>query len=263
MIKCDFGTYCPPKSAFETPCPDGTYGSGNVNNFDVDSACNSCGRGLYSTQDNPNTCLDCTPGYVCLGRTSSATPLSEPIQKGYKCPLGYYCPLGSYEEEPCPVGKYSKYLGMTSEDGCIKCKLNYYQDEPGQQGCKRCGSTANSDGGATTCGCIGLGRNYVKSIGACLCTKGYRPKNGADNIDSPEDCEADVKPVCPAGIPITIDGFCLNTPEEEAEYCDQYCAGGGSVIDGTGMCGCYDINDPSEICDTTCQQTKPIVTITK
>lgn len=126
MKKCQFGTYCPPKSAFEIPCPDGTYGSGNVNNFDVDSACYSCGRGLYSTSDNPNECLDCTEGYVCLGRTSSKFPAGIARDRGYKCPLGNYCPTGSYEPTACPIGYYAKYLGVTSEEGCIKCKRNTY-----------------------------------------------------------------------------------------------------------------------------------------
>ena len=166
MHKCSFGTFCPSPlcpelkevcldtskqdctkepdyclkgdptdanfrkrgSPSEIPCPDGTYGSGAVNNFDVDSACNSCGRGLYSTLDKPNECLDCTAGYVCKGRTSSATPLSLLLQRGYKCPLGHYCPKGSYEETPCPVGRYSKYMGLKSLNDCIKCKVNFYND---------------------------------------------------------------------------------------------------------------------------------------
>lgn len=115
MVKCKFGTFCQAKASFETPCPAGTYGSGNVNNFDEASACNECGRGLYSTQDKPNECLDCTPGFVCKGRTSSPEPRSEAVDGGYKCPLGHYCPLGSYREEPCPVGTYGKYMGLIEE----------------------------------------------------------------------------------------------------------------------------------------------------
>ena len=96
MKKCKFGTYCEKESSFEQPCPAGTYGSGNPLNHNMDAACNSCGRGLFSTLEKPNECQDCTPGYVCKGRTSSSTPLSEEDNNGYKCPLGHYCPLGSY-----------------------------------------------------------------------------------------------------------------------------------------------------------------------
>ena len=149
-------------------------------------------------------------------------------------------------------------MGRESEDGCIKCKVGYYQDEPGQQGCKKCGSTAftSEDGGATQCTCIGLGRNFVKSIGGCKCSQGFRPKNNAPNVDSDEDCEADVKPVCAPGETITVDGYCLTSAEEEFEYCNSYCAGGGSVIAGTGVCQCFDINDTDEVCDVSCQETK-------
>lgn len=252
MIKCQFGTYCEEKSSFETPCPSGTYGSGNVNNWDVDSACYSCGRGLYSTTDDPNVCHDCTEGYVCTGRTSSPTPLGTVRDGGYKCPLGNYCPLGSFEEKPCPVGTYGKYMGLESKDSCIKCKVGYYQDEPGQQGCKRCGPTSSSEGGTTSCGCVGYGRNFAKSIGACLCTKGFKAKNDADNVDSAEDCEADVKQVCGPEESITIDGECLKTAEDEEIYCNRYCQGGGQVLSGTGMCSCFEINDPTEICDLGC-----------
>lgn len=231
MEKCQFGTYCPPGSFYEILCPDGTYGSGNVNNVDVDSACISCGRGLYSTQDNPNECLNCPGGYVCLGRTSSETPINVSADRGYRCPLGSYCPEGSYEEIPCPIGRYGKKEMLKSVDECLLCKVNFYQDEPGQEGCKRCGSTSTTgpDGGAIGCECIGLGRNFIKSLGACKCSKGYRPLNGADNIDSAEDCEADVKPVCDAGHSITIDGNCLKTDDDEEKYCNNQCVGGGKV----------------------------------
>ena len=86
-----------------------------------------------------------------------------------------------------------------------------------------------------------------------MCSKGYKPKNDADNIDSSEDCEADIKPVCDGGQLITIDGFCLKTGADEEAYCNTYCIGGGSVIPGTGMCQCFDINDTQEVCDATCQ----------
>ena len=264
MEKCTFGTYCEEGSSFETPCPDGTYGSGNVNNVDEASACIECGRGLYSTLDNPNECLDCTPGYVCLGRTNTAEPINVSASRGYECPLGHYCPQGSYEEVDCPVGRYGKKMRLTSVDDCLLCKVGTYQDEPGQEGCKKCGSTSGTgeDGGATHCTCGALGRNFVKSLGACLCSKGYRPKNEADNVDSVEDCEADVKPVCEGGHEITIDGNCLVTADDEEKYCNRFCAGGGQVVPGTGMCECLTINDADEICDAKCKKSKPVTEIT-
>ena len=130
MYKCEFGTYCPEGSSFEIPCPGGTYGSGNPKNYDEKSACTDCGRGLYSVvnDDAPSEqlCVDCTPGYVCKGKTSRAEPVNVSAHGGYKCPLGFYCPKGSFDELPCPVGTYSKYMGRAAESDCLKCKVNFY-----------------------------------------------------------------------------------------------------------------------------------------
>lgn len=130
-VKCPFGTYCPAGSPSPTPCPSGYYGSGAIDNYDLESGCKACGRGLFSLESEPNQCQDCTPGYVCLGATSSRTPMTIEDNNGYPCPLGHYCPLGSYEEKPCPPAQYAKYLGTKSLDGCIPCKENFYNDIPG------------------------------------------------------------------------------------------------------------------------------------
>jgi hypothetical protein len=238
MYKCGFGTYCPPKSSFEIACPGGTYGSGNPQNYDEESACLECGRGLYAVQneDNPaeQKCEDCTPGYVCVGRTSKATPINVSAHGGYKCPTGHYCPLGSFEELQCPIGRYNKRMGMAKKTDCIKCKVGFYGDEPGQAGCKKCGPTSTSEGGSLTCTCSGFGRNFIKSMGACFCKKGYKPKNDQPNDDSSEDCEAIVKQVCSEDQELTQDGNCLATADDEEKYCNRYCSTGGFVVPGTG-----------------------------
>lgn len=154
--------------------------------------------------------MDCTPGYVCLGKTSSATPLSIADQGGFICPVGYYCPLGSYEPSFCPVGTYSKKEGTTSDQKCLPCKVNFYNDLPGQGGCKKCGPTSYADGGATTCKCVGANRDFVKSLGSCLCSTGFTPKNGAANVDSNEDCEQLVKDSCAADQQVDLTGKCVS-----------------------------------------------------
>lgn len=50
-FKCPFGTYCPEGSPTPTPCPDGYYGSGSSKNYDIESGCKTCGRGMYSEND--------------------------------------------------------------------------------------------------------------------------------------------------------------------------------------------------------------------
>ena len=140
--------------------------------------------------------MDCTPGYVCLGATASSMPTNKDTQNGYKCPKGHYCPLGSYRETPCPLGTYNKYEGSSLEQKCLPCKIDWYSDLPGQPGCKKCGPTAYSEGGAQTCTCIGANRDFLKGSGSCLCSIGFKPKNNQPNVDSTEDCEQIVTEVC-------------------------------------------------------------------
>lgn len=136
--KCLNGTYCPAGSSQQIPCPGGTFGNGVINNYNMISSCVPCGRGLYSIvgaqEGNDRQCLDCAPGYVCVGGskdpfvngTNSAAPTSNETNRGYECPKGYYCPLNSYVETPCPAGTYNKYLNAKSVDECFRCLVGYY-----------------------------------------------------------------------------------------------------------------------------------------
>lgn len=222
--KCPFGTYCPPASAQPIFCPPGTYGSGNRDNFDVASGCLKCGRGLFSTLDAPGQCLDCTPGYVCLGQTSSKTPKNIATENGYKCPVGNYCPKGSYKPIKCPVGTYAKYEGTTSIQGCLPCKIDTYNDLLGMNGCKQCGPTSQSQGGAIICDCIGANRQFVKSTGACLCSAGYKPKNNRTDTDSIDDCELIVKSVCTVDQEVDLNGNCVDKLQS-VSICQKQCNG--------------------------------------
>ena len=212
FLKCQNGTYCPFGSSYPTRCPGGTFGSGNTNNVDRASGCLSCGRGAYSTADYNFECLDCPPGYVCLGETNSATPTSAALHKGYRCPKGHHCPLRSYKETPCPVGTYSKSLGAAGASACLSCKIGWYNDLLGQAGCRKCGPSANtpSTGAATTCTCAGANRRFIKSTGSCLCETGFKPKNGADPAaDAASDCELIVKEACAVGVEVDVEGNCV------------------------------------------------------
>jgi hypothetical protein len=149
-----------------------------------------------------------------------------------------------------------KYEGAESEFACRSCKPNTYNDLWGAGGCKRCGPTSFSEPNpkvdlltgvpfqdeydpdedgylanapilATTCQCVGKYRVFIKSSGSCLCKRGFRPIQGRPNVDSLEDCEADIKAPCPAGQTIDGVGDC-QTPELEAEKCSRQC------VDGSG-----------------------------
>jgi hypothetical protein len=255
------GTYCPKASPIPIPCPDGTYGSGNIKNYDIPSACKECGRGLFSTLADPGNCLDCTAGHVCLGGTSSKYPTDRKKQKGYMCPLGHYCPEGSYKETACPIGYYSKYEGTEHIDDCLPCKLGWYSDVPGQSGCKKCGPTSTTyEGGSTTCTCTGENRTFIKSIGACLCKSGYIPKNDAANVDSSEDCELEVKAQCAADQAVDGRGFCIEE-EDVAQLCYDQCPSRVGTSVAPGVCECSQIVDTDEVCDENCQKTIPTTTL--
>lgn len=129
MYKCANGTYCPPQSASPTKCPSGSFGTGVSENHNVTIACQSCGRGMYSSQDTGSgLCFDCTPGYVCLGSTNSATPTVKERDNGFMCPPGHYCPLASYEATKCPVGTFNMHTGGASLQDCVPCKEGYYNN---------------------------------------------------------------------------------------------------------------------------------------
>ena len=171
--KCPFGTFCNGTNAEPIPCPSGTYGNATEYNHNRTIACLDCGRGLYSvvgiSGDVADECLDCTPGYACYNATSSDKPQSIALHNGEPCPVGHYCPLGTYKPKKCPIGRYAKYVGTENEEDCIKCKVDWYNDQIGQSGCKKCGPTAYAEGGASNCLCHGLHRTFIRSIGACLC----------------------------------------------------------------------------------------------
>jgi hypothetical protein len=237
FAKCVNGTFCPTGSAYPQPCPGGTFGSGNPRNEDEASGCSPCGRGSFSTSESNTACLDCRPGFVCLGKTNSATPTSRILNRGYRCPKGHYCPLSSYRELPCPAGTYAKLEGTTSLSGCLRCKVGWYNSLEGQEGCRACGpsATTSADGGATTCTCLGKFRTFIKSTGSCLCQAGYKPKNGGDpEADAATDCELIVKEPCAVGVEADIEGNCVT---DSKALCESQCGSqGGELVPGTGLC---------------------------
>ena len=225
-------------------CPSGTFGNGNPNNYDHTVACVQCDAGTYSTTSEPGYCFPCTAGYVCLGRTITPTPVTKTTDNGYECPYGYYCPQGSTKETACPVGTYSDTKRTTSLSGCRSCAVGTFNDVIGQKGCKQCSGTATSTLGATSCTCIGVGREYIDSTGECLCGKGYAPADGSPNVNSDQNCELLTEVICPSGeVPDVTGTTCLT----EAAYCKLECAGQGSgtgtYIQSLKKCECDSLGD--------------------
>ncbi len=81
---------------------------------------------------------------------------------------------------------------MKSEDDCLVCQANTYNDLTGQTGCQPCGEFAYSLTGAQTCICYGAFRTFGKSDSSCRCEPRYvfRKTDGTieRNNVSKEDC---------------------------------------------------------------------------
>lgn len=167
-FKCANGTYCPSKSVQPTLCPSGSYGSSRSANANESFACITCNPGYYSVQ-GLNNCFPCPAGYVCLGNTTTASPLVTATDNGFLCPQGFYCPLKSSSATPCPMGTYGAKAGLQASSDCQLCPANTYGDAVGLTACKTCGGSSKVTPGSITCQCIGLNRNYLKGTKSCIC----------------------------------------------------------------------------------------------
>ena len=100
---CGVGFHCPEGSSEEQPCPPGHFT--NVS-------------GLAA-------CLVCPAGFFCLPVVEGNVSLAfEP------CPQGYYCPEGTgLDWKPCPIGSFSNFSGIASEDECTPCTGGHYCSE--------------------------------------------------------------------------------------------------------------------------------------
>lgn len=270
--RCAAGVICPVRSLRGTKCNKG-YEVKQVNGADT---CIACAKGYYNT-DAAEACKQCPAGYLCYGElttvpanskggTNSATPTDKDKHRGEICPKGYYCPLGSFAPTPCPVGKYNEFTGMKSEDDCLVCPANTYNDLTAQTGCQPCGEFAYSLTGAQTCTCYGAYRTFGKSDSSCRCIPRYVFRKPDKTIErnnvSKEDC-----------IPLTyarcdnnaegraLDGTCK--PVETTD-CKTECATGGVFDKVTGKCTCNTTpTTADEVCNSACRSSASSVTISK
>jgi hypothetical protein len=205
-IACAAGVICPVGSLRGTKCGKG-FEVQRINGVDT---CIACLKGYYNT-DASTSCKLCPAGYLCYGEDSgitvnsqggtiSATPTSKTTHRGEICPKGYYCPLGSYSPTPCPAGKYNQFTGMKSEDDCLVCPVNTYNDLTAQTGCQPCGEYAYSLTGAQTCTCYGAYRSFGKSDSSCRCEPRFVYRKTDGTIErysvSKEDCIPLTYPRC-------------------------------------------------------------------
>ena len=180
-------------------------------------------------------CLPCTQGYVCLGQTTSAKPLSPVSDGGYICPAGYYCPQGTITPVACPIGSYGSTTGNYLSTQCLSCPVGTYGDEIALTACKKCGPTSTTEAGAESCNCIGLNRMYLRDTLSCICQPGYTPTDGSSsNSDGTADCQQVIYPRCTNGQVQDQFGNCKD-PNDCASQCN---GGNGTIQTGLGVCQC-------------------------
>ena len=88
--QCPRGAYCPPASAFPTPCAPGTFSEATGL-----ALCAPCPAGTFSRQAGAVACQSCPAGRFCPAGASSWARRS--------CGRGNYCPEGAAAPIPCPI----------------------------------------------------------------------------------------------------------------------------------------------------------------
>ena len=147
---CSTGTYADEHGMLECkPCPLNTFGSAN---------------GLLE-------CTRCPTGTSTKGITGAVS--CEP------CIAGTYFDDDTGKCIPCPAGSAQRSNRSTTCEQCNSVPGVLYQDEEGQESCKKCPANTHKP--------LGLGGVSVKE---CLCSEGYW---------SPEGLEGVACTVCPEG----------------------------------------------------------------
>lgn len=254
-VICFNGTFCPPGSAIYKYCPLGYVGRADANNTltSIGDACEVCPPGTTGTDPVRLECIECLPGYVCLGATTSATPTDRFIEKGYVCPPGSYCPAGSGNEILCDAGSANPTSGQSNSSVCVLCDEDFYSSISGQAYCKQCSSTSRAvSRGSTHCSCIGLNRAFQTS-GLCPCEPGYEwydTTNFQPRTDNGDvDCQPKVFERC------FFDDIRDHTGRCTAENdCSLQCGAESGTRDPTsGLCICDGMQTLAEACDTDCR----------
>ena len=117
---CPSGHYClnGTSSAFEHPCPTGTFN--NRTGLSAVEHCQSCSPGKYcSTKGLSNPTGLCDSGYFCHSGADRPNPRDGVT--GDICPAGSFCPAGSTRGTLCPEGTFSNVTGLRQSSQCRQC----------------------------------------------------------------------------------------------------------------------------------------------
>ena len=157
-VSCTVGNYCPSKSAYPIPCPQGTYndiiGTTNI------SYCKNCPIGTFNPNFGVGTidrCFACTSGKYCPSGTAIPSD----------CPSNYYCPNPS-EKISCPAGTYFDGSGAITVTSCIPCSPGNYCPGSGNGQIQCDSGSFSNNNGAIKCEITPSG--YSTSIGSKIPT---------------------------------------------------------------------------------------------
>ncbi|XP_035765653.1 zonadhesin [Neolamprologus brichardi] len=127
-LPCERGFYCPSGSAYQHPCPSGTYG--NISGLVEEWQCLLCDPGMYCRGTGRTTPTGhCAAGFVCAEGASEPSPLDNVT--GFPCPPGFFCPAGTSVPQPCPKGTFSEQIGIVDHSSCRGCTPGFYCSQPG------------------------------------------------------------------------------------------------------------------------------------
>ena len=168
---CPVGNYCPQRSPYPVPCPQGTYSitKGNSNM----SQCQPCPIGTYNPAvgtGTPDLCYPCSSSFYC--------PSGTGIQQ--LCPSNYYCPTPT-QAISCPSGTYYPGSGATTVSSCIPCSKGNYcpGNGKGQLSCEA--GTFSSTSGASICSACSAGSSCaVGSFQQEPCPLNFYSTSGQD-----------------------------------------------------------------------------------
>ena len=214
VTACPAGYYCPQRTSVysNTPCPAGTfsgatglYSSTQCQNCTIGNFCpqaaispTQCNIGRYNPHERgteSSICGLCERGWAC--------PVAGMFEMTTRCQPGCYCPSGtSYSHQyPCPLGRYSDEINLTSADECLLCPERF-----------ACTST-------------------VGTISATIvsCAPGHYCPTGTPSTTSFD---------CSPGRYSSRDDL---KEDDECTICDQgtYCSGGSSTTSGPCQAGHY------------------------
>ena len=245
---CEEGYYCPARSYTPTPCPDGTFG--NVKNLESADQCQSCGEYFYCIKGEESTVSSltdrsCRPGFLCLRKMSTPTPLSDVTYTIFDAEtLGYNLDDITIDDINTLTSSGNSIDYTSVADVCSSnatepcggvCPPGHYcpQDstqDPRQLKVTKCPSY----------------RSFTSAVMKLDPTnsKRYLIDNTNPGARQEDECS-----ICPPGF-LCIPGLTIPTPCPKGYYCPN-----------GNFKTCYEPDDPDTTCDETdgsCPQVTPV-----